>query len=261
MSFPLHNRRILITRPEGQSSTLATLLQHQGAQTIEVPTIAIAPASSYCAVDAALTTLRAYDWLIFTSANAVRAFATRARTLKLPTHPRKVAAIGPATARALTETGIAPQADLIPPQAVAESFAEALAPHAPGASMLLVRAAEARDLLPEALIAAGAQLTLAEAYRNVVPPEAATQLRVLFTQDPPDAITFTSASTAQNLAAILAEAQLAVPERTVLASIGPITSQAMQALNLKPTIEAQESTIPSLVEALIHHYEQIGAHR
>ncbi len=251
---PLHNRRILITRPEGQSSTLATLLEAHGATTIQIPTIAIAPPASYCALDAAITSLRTYDWLLFTSANAVRALATRARTLNLPAKPRRVAAIGPATARALAETGIAPQADLIPPQAVAESFAAALIPHAPGASMLLIRAAIARDHLPEALVAAGAKLTLAEAYRNVVPPEAAAQLRSLFTHEPPDAITFTSASTANNLAAILSEAQITIPPATVLASIGPITTQAMQDLNLKPTIEARESTIQSLVEAMAKFY-------
>ncbi len=254
MNLPLQNLRILITRPEGQSSTLATLLVSEGATVIEIPTIAIAPPASYCALDAALTTLRSYDWLVFTSANAVRAFAARARTLNLPANPRRVAAIGTATARALAETGVAPAADLIPPQAVAESFAEALTPHAPGASMLLIRAAVARDLLPEALTAAGAQVTVAEAYRNIVPPEAATQLRALFTNNPPDAITFTSASTAQNLAEILTAANLGIPPQTILASIGPITSQAMRDLNLEPTIEARQSTIPSLVEALTKFY-------
>ncbi len=180
MSEALHARRILITRPEGQSSTLAALLHAHGATPIEIPTIALAPPASFCALDAALVTLRTYDWLLFTSANAVRALATRARTLNLPPHPRRIAAIGPATARALAEAGIALNADLIPPQAVAESLAEALLPHAAGASMLLVRAAEARDLLPEALAAAGAQVTVAEAYRNVVPPAAARGPRPAF---------------------------------------------------------------------------------
>ena len=116
--------------------------------------------------------------------------------------------------------------------------------------MLLIRAAVARDLLPEALTAAGAQLTIAEAYRNIVPPEAATQLRALFTDNPPDVITFTSASTVQNLAAILTAANLTIPPQTILASIGPITSLAMRALGFEPSVEAAESTIQSLVEAL-----------
>jgi uroporphyrinogen-III synthase len=251
----LRGLRILVTRPEGQSSHLAALLEAEGATVLQIPTIAIAPPASYCALDAAIIAIRTYDWLLFTSANAVRAFAARARTLNLPPHPRRVAAIGQATARALAETGVAPQADLIPPQAVAESFAETLVPYAPGASMLLVRAADARDLLPDALTTAGATITIAEAYRNVVPPEAAALLRELFTTNPPDAITFTSASTANNLAAILIAAQLTLPPTTILASIGPITTQAMRDLNLEPTIEAQQSNIPSLIEALIRHVE------
>ena len=262
MSEALHARRILITRPEGQSSTLAALLHAHGATPIEIPTIALAPPASFCALDAALVTLRTYDWLLFTSANAVRALAARARTLNLPPHPRRIAAIGPATARALAETGIALNADLMPQQAVAESLAEALAPHAAGASMLLVRAAEARDLLPEALAAAGAQVTVAEAYRNVVPPAAAPALAQLFASSPPDAITFTSASTAQNLQAVLSAAQLQVPPASVLASIGPITSRAMRELGLEPTVEAREATIESLVQALVEHCKasQLIAH-
>ena len=247
----LNARRILITRPEGQSSTLAALLRTHGAIPIEIPTIALAPPASFCALDAALVTLRTFDWLLFTSANAVRAFATRARSLNLPPHPRRVAAIGPATARALAETGVAQTAGLVPPRAVAESFAEALTPHAAGASMLLVRAAEARDLLPEALAAAGAKVTIVDAYRNIVPPAAAPALAQLFATSPPDAITFTSASTAQNLSAILNAAGLTIPPQSVLASIGPITSQAMRECGLEPTIEAQESTIESLAQALL----------
>ena len=246
----LRNRRILVTRPEGQSSALAELLEARGAIVIQIPTIAIAPPASYCALDAALVTLRTYDWLLFTSANAVRAFAGRARTLNVPANPRRVAAIGPATARALAETGMASYVDLIPSQAVAETFAEELKPHANGASMLLVRATEARDLLPDVLVAAGAHLTIAEAYRNVVPREAATQLRELFTSSPPDAITFTSASTANNLAAILSAAQLTIPPATILASIGPITTHAMSELNLRATVEANAANIQALVEAI-----------
>ena len=116
--------------------------------------------------------------------------------------------------------------------------------------MLLVRAAEARDLLPEALAAAGAQVTLAEAYRNLMPSDAGDRLRRLFAEAPPDAITFTSASTVQNLVAILETMGLKIPAGTVLASIGPITSQAMRELGLAVTLEAREATMNSLVEAL-----------
>jgi len=244
--LPLANRRILITRARGQASALADQVAALGATPILIPTIELAPPASYAAMDAALAA--SFDWLVFTSANAVEAFAARAQELGVVAQVGRVAAIGPATARAAAAAGFA--VDLTPPQSVAESLATALVPHAAGASFLLVRAAVARDILPEALAAAGASVTIAEAYRTVVPQDSVAELRVLFESDPPDAITFTSASTAQNLVALLDAASLEVPERSVLASIGPITSRAMRELGLEPGVEAREATIPALVEAL-----------
>jgi uroporphyrinogen-III synthase len=252
--LPLANRRILVTRPRGQTSRLAELLAAEGAEPILVPAIEIAPPASFCALDAALTTLRTFDWLLFTSANAVQALVERARFLRLLPHPRRIAAIGPATANAVLASGLAGWVDLIPDQYVAESFAEALMPYAQNASMLLVRAAEARDLLPYALQQAGASVTIAEAYRNVVPEGSIALLTQLFREGPPDAITFTSASTAQNLVALLDRASLSIAPETVLASIGPITSQALQDLGYAATVEADAATIPALVLALVEYF-------
>ncbi len=254
MNLSLQGRRILVTRASGQASALATLLEQHGAEPILIPTIELAPPRSWCALDAALASIRSFDWLLFTSANAVHAYVTRARTLGLAPQAKRIAAIGPATAKAVQQTGLAEHIDLIPPQYIAESFAAALAPHADGTSMLLVRAATARDLLPEALTAAGATLTLAEAYQTIVPQSSIEALRTLFNTHPPNAITFTSASTAQNLAALLEFASLTLPPGVTLASIGPITSQAMRELSLTPTIEAAESTIPAVVEALSRYF-------
>jgi uroporphyrinogen-III synthase len=117
--------------------------------------------------------------------------------------------------------------------------------------MLLVRAAVARDVLPERLKEAGARVRIAEAYRNVIPGGSIREIQELFASDPPDAITFTSASTAQNLHALLDAAELEIREGTVLASIGPITSRAMREVGMEPTVEAGEATIVSLVDALL----------
>jgi uroporphyrinogen-III synthase len=241
--------RVLVTRPAGQGSALADLLAAAGFSPIVIPTIEIAPPISFSALDAALRALQTFDWLIFTSANAIKAFAARAKTLNLPANPKRIAVIGPATAKAVNELFGRPP-DLIPREFVAESLAKALETEASGASMLLVRAAVARDILPEALTAAGAKLTIAEAYRNVIPETSVTQLRELFATHPPDAITFTSASTAHNLHALLEDAGLTLPQGLILASIGPVTSKAMRDLGLEPTVEATESTTTSLVEAL-----------
>ncbi|MGD0446345.1 MAG: uroporphyrinogen-III synthase, partial [Edaphobacter sp.] len=146
--------------------------------------------------------------------------------------------------------------DLIPPQSVAESLAESLLPEAPSKSFLLVRAAEARDTVPEALIAAGATVTIAEAYRNQIPTNSIPKLQQLFSSPKhyPDAITFTSASTARNLCNILEAANLTLPPNIALASIGPITSETLRNLGHPPTVEAAEPTIPALVQSLLGHF-------
>ncbi len=241
---------MLVTRARKQASALAEMLEAAGATPILIPTIEIEAPSSYRALDHALASLRQYDWLIFTSANAVEMFARRAEAMGLRPRPRRVAVIGPATAKAVRET-LKLRVDCMPDRFVAEGLVEAMRDKAKNASMLLVRAAVARDVVPSALKAAGARVTIANAYRNVVPEESVPEIQELFRSDPPDAITFTSASTAQNLHALLEAAEVRIPEGTVLASIGPITSQAMRELGMEPTVEAKEATIASLVEALL----------
>jgi uroporphyrinogen-III synthase len=250
----LTNKRILITRTRRQASDLATQLEALGATPILVPTIEIVPPASFAALDAALTCLRTYDWLVFTSANAVEAFHRRAQFLHLTQLPKHIAVIGPATLRAANEIGLT--VDLIPPQYINESLAEALLPEAPGKSFLLVRAAEARDTLPAALTAAGATVTIAEAYRNQVPPESIPALQTLFAspENYPDAITFTSASTVRNLCNLLETANLTLPPNIVIASIGPITSQTLRDLGHTPTIEAAEPSIRALIQSLAESF-------
>jgi uroporphyrinogen-III synthase len=247
----LTNKRILITRTRHQASDLAAQLEALGATTILIPTIEIAPPNSFHALDAALTCLRTYDWLVFTSPNAVEAFHRRAQFLHLTQLPKHIAVIGPATLAAANAIGLT--IDIIPPQYIAESLAEALLPEAPGKSFLLVRAAEARDTLPQALAAAGATVTIAEAYRNQLPAESMQALQTLFASPEtyPDAITFTSASTARNLFALLEAANLPLPPNITLASIGPITSETLHDLGHPPTIEAAEPTIPALIQSLL----------
>lgn len=248
---PLGQRRILVTRTRHQASGLAAQLEALGATVVLVPTIEIVPPESYASLDTALARLAAFDWLIFTSANAVEVFQQR-RDPAIAA--KRIAAIGPATARAVEEIGLT--ADLVPSRYIAESLATELAPYAKHAHMLLVRAVEARDTLPEMLRAAGAVVTIAEAYRNQVPPDAIPALQSLFASPDtwPDAITFTSASTARNLFSLLDAAKIVLPKKIVLASIGPITSQTLRDLGHAPQIEAAEHTIPALVSALAAHF-------
>ena len=192
--------------------------------------------------------METYDWLLFTSVNAVEIFHQRRNpSLK----PNRIAVIGPATARAVQGIGLA--VDLIPPKYIAESLAEALTPEVHGKRILFLRANAARDVLPEALSAAGATVTIAEAYRNQIPPESIPALRQLFASPVsyPDAITFTSASTARNLIALLEAASLTLPPGIMLASIGPVTSQALRDLGYEPAVEASAATIDSLIQSLL----------
>ena len=251
--------RILITRSPHQASELADALRAHGADPILIPTIELTAPTNYAPLDAALTHLGQFHWLLFTSANAVEAFHHRHKFSTpyslLPT-PCRIAAIGPATAKALTAIGLTP--NLIPTQAVAESLATALLPYAlqPDGTptrFLLIRAEQARDHLPQTLRAAGANVTIAPAYRTIIPAASIDQIRTLFTdpQNHPDAITFTSSSTAENLFSLLKSADLTLPPQILRASIGPITTQTLLNFGYPPQIEAETPTVPALVAALV----------
>ncbi len=256
--LPLAQKRILITRSRQQASDLAARLSALGADPILIPTIDIAPPESFAALDEAIVHLDRFDWLLFTSANAVQAFRDRSPSLTLPLKLR-MAVIGPSTARAAGEAGLS--ISHIPPKAVAESLSETLIPHLrPGSRVLLVRAATARDHLPETLTAAGAQVTIAAAYRTIIPEGSTAALEELF-HDParyPDAVTFTSSSTATNLVALLEAAHLTLPPEIIRVSIGPITTQTLRDLNLPPHLESLEATIPSLAAALEGYFHPSG---
>jgi uroporphyrinogen-III synthase len=263
-------RRILVTRSPHQASGLADRLRALGADPILIPTIEIADPTTFAPLDAALAHLDTFHWLLFTSANAVEAFHRLLQSLHSPPTSSLLlpisyfllpascltAAIGPATARALEAIGHTPT--LIPPQAVAESLAAALLPHAlqPGGSptrFLLIRAEEAREHLPETLRAAGAEVTIAPAYRTLTPAGSLEALRNLFRANAPDAITFTSSSTARNLFTLLDSASITLPAGVALASIGPITSATLRDLGHPPDVEAAEATPASLAEIVVKY--------
>jgi uroporphyrinogen-III synthase len=254
--------RILITRASQQASALAEALRVRGLETVVIPAIELAAPRSWCALDAALACLRSYDWLVFTSANAVEAFAERARAMGVMLTLPKVAAIGPATARAVA-TALGVGVELMPVQAVAESFVEVLKPYALRADgsatrFLLVRAEVARDVLPEALVEAGAEVTIAAAYRTVIPAGSVAAVRELFRsrESWPDAITFTSSSTVTNLLTLTEAAGVVLPEAVPRISIGPITSQTLREAGIPAHTEAKEASVVGLAEAVVGWVQQ-----
>ena len=251
MTRPLTGRRILVTRAAHQAGTLSDGLSALGGEPVEVPVIEIQPPASYDPLDDALRKLESYDWLILTSANTVHVIAERAAAFGIvfsETSPQ-VAAVGKATAEAARQAGfIVP---VIPEAYVAESLISVLGDRVAGKRVLLARAAVARDVIPEALRAAGAETDIVDAYQNVVPAGATDRLRAALSRGI-DAATFTSSSSATHLAEVAHAAGVSFPFAGVAAiSIGPITSQTLRDLGWPPVAEADPHDIPGLISAVV----------
>lgn len=245
--LPLFGQKIVVTRAREQAGALTGLLHSLGAETIDLPAIAIQPPADAHPLDGAIAKLPEYDWLIFTSANGVRFFLERldASRLDLRAIRGRICAIGPATREGLERFHL--KVDVTAEQYVAEGLLDALAAHdLKGAKVLIARAAVARDVLPEELRRRGAQVDVVEAYRTIAPPDIRQHAAAVFARHP-DWIAFTSSSTVENLVdAIGAEALRGI--RT--ASIGPITSATLRKRAIPVGVEASSYTVPGLVEAI-----------
>ncbi len=258
MNQPLAGRRILVTRAAKQAGKLSEGLRALGAEAVEVPVIEICPPVSYEALDAALRRLDQYDWLLFTSMNAVVPFHVQAMDLgvSLSNLKPQIAAVGKATAQALEMLAHLKVA-LIPSEYVAESLVAALKEQIAGKRVLLVRAAVARDVVPDGLRSAGATVDVVDAYRNVLPLAAPAQLRKAFAEGL-DAAAFTSSSSVTHLADAANAASVTFPLKGVLAvSIGPITSQTLRECGWTPAAEAVPQDIPGLIKAVKRALETV----
>jgi uroporphyrinogen III methyltransferase/synthase len=244
---PLFGRRVVVTRAREQAGELVRRLQAQGAATVEVPAIEIRePADGGAALAAAVDRLGDYDWVVLTSPNGARrllgAVWDRERDARAFAGAR-LAAIGPGTAEALAGANLL--VDLVPPRFVAESLLEGLpAPGATGGRLLLVRAAVARDVLPEGLRAKGWDVDVVEAYRTEQAPLAEEQVAAVAAAD---VVTFTSSSTVSNFLAAMGGR----PIPPVVVAIGPITAATVRDHGLAVDVEAEVHTIDGLVDALV----------
>ncbi len=251
-SLPLSGRRVLVTRAAHQAGKLSEGLRAAGAEPVEVPILDIRPPASLKPLDLALHQLDRYHWLILTSANTVRALTERAAELGIPLQTPitlKVATVGDATAAAARTAGFA--VTLVPESYVAESMLRGLTSLVSGRKVLLARAAIARDLVPEVLRKAGAEVTVVDAYQNVMPEDAPERLRAALASGI-DAATFTSSSSASHLANAARAAGIKFPFAKVAAvSIGPVTSQTLRELGWEPAVEANPSDIPGLIAATV----------
>ncbi|HKN90029.1 MAG TPA: uroporphyrinogen-III C-methyltransferase [Acidimicrobiia bacterium] len=241
---PLFGRRVIVTRAREQASGLVERLHALGAATVELPVIEIGePADGGAALREAARRVGDYDWVAFTSANAVTRFFAALGEVGSDTRAlggRRVAAIGPGTADALAAAGV--RADLVPERFVAESLLDAF-PAGPG-RVLLPRAAVARDALPAGLTDRGFAVDVVEAYRTAVGRPAPEALAASATAH---AVTFTSSSTVTNYLAVAGD----LPVPPVVACIGPVTADTARANGLTVDVVAAEHTIEGLVDALV----------
>jgi uroporphyrinogen III methyltransferase/synthase len=244
---PLFGRRVVVTRARAQASGLANSLRGLGAEVVELPAIRIEPRIDSDEVRKAVNDLYSYALVCLTSPNGVRLLfeamaeaSLDARALANAT----VAAIGPGTEAELAAHGI--RADLVPEQYVAEALAEALVDvPVKGRPVLVARAAEARDVLPDALRERGAKVDVVALYETVAEPPDPEAVEAA---QAADYLTFTSSSTVRNLVAAL-DGRL--PEGIRIVSIGPVTSDAAREAGLTVDVEAERHDIDGLIEALL----------
>lgn len=249
---PLFGKRIIVTRSRTQASRLVNVLDEKGAETLEIPTIAIKdPSDDYKGMNEALDRIEMYDWLIFTSQNGVDSFFSRlyksGRDTRALGHV-KIGAIGPATARQLTRHGL--HADCVPEKYKAENLLAEMKPLIKGYEKVLIpRAKVARSVLPEGLRALGCRVDVVEAYRTEADTAHKEELLDVLERRGADIITFTSSSTVYNLMNQI-DGRTELLKGVTLACIGPITAATCRKYNLEPSIISEVYTIDGLVNAI-----------
>jgi uroporphyrinogen III methyltransferase / synthase len=260
---PLRNKSALLVCSPLKSPDLTEGLESMGAAVLPFQAIDIRPLKSSDVLDSALSSIERYDLIIFTSSYAVRHFVRRMGELHVPvekaSRPR-VCAIGPATARAARECGIA--VSIIPQEFVAEGVLRELGHSLGGLQklrgqrILLPRAKEAREILPSELSAAGAVVDVAPCYETVqAAPDGSIVQRIR--AQPPDLLVFTSSSNVSNFAAITgADDARRILQSATVAALGPITAKTVESYGKRPEILPDQNTIPSLLAAIRLYYRQ-----
>jgi uroporphyrinogen III methyltransferase / synthase len=258
---PLFGKSILVTRPREAAAELTDMLESLGAQAIEAPMIRILPPDDYGPLDEACAVINTFDWVVFTSGNAVDAFMQRltrtGRDLRALGGVR-LCAVGPATTERLAGYGL--KVDLVPHEYKAETLAHALSQSGDvrGLRIFLPRADIGREVVAEELRKHGAVVSEAVAYRTVIAEaerEGEPDIYRMLLDRRIDVVTFTSASAVRSFVKLLgAEPAADLLRTTVVASIGPVTAEAAAQYNIATTIIPAQYTIPALVNAIVEYY-------
>lgn len=251
----LFGKTIIVTRSRAQASEFSEKLIDLGAEVLEFPTIDIAAPDDFKPMDDQINQLESIDWIIFTSVNGVDAFFDRICDLGKDIRELKgvkICAIGPATAQRVKDVRL--KVDCQPPKYVAESIVESLKEmeEIKGKRFLMPRADIARSFLPKALIDLGAEVSDVVAYKTIMAEPRDLKVVDKLKSGEIDYVTFTSSSTARNFVEIIGKENVPeISENTKFASIGTITTETAKKLGMDITIEAEEFTIPGLVDAII----------
>ncbi|MCY4651898.1 MAG: uroporphyrinogen-III C-methyltransferase [Dehalococcoidia bacterium] len=247
--LPLFGRRIMVTRSRTQASGLSTRLAELGAYSVDIPTIEIRSLEDFSELDSYLRKLSEFDWVVFTSVNAVLAVCDRLMDTGMDMrafHPVKVAAVGRATSSELLNRGV--RADLMPDRATSNAVAAALARSGVGGKrILLPRADIATNELPDSLRSSGAIVSEVDAYRTVTPNEAQAVKEAI--QQGVDAIAFSSSSTVENLLKVL-NYDVSLLTDVAVACIGPATAATASSYGLKVDIVSKVAATDSLADAV-----------
>lgn len=234
---------------------MARLLEEAGARPLLLPLLTFAEPDNPAALDAAIRSLTTYNWLIFTSQNAVRFFFERCKKIGIAiggSARLRVATVGEVSAQTARELGI--RIDFIASKARGLTLAQELREHIAGKKILLPRSDRARADLPDALRAAGSTVTEVVAYRTIGGGPAETDVLRMVIEGDIDAITFASPSAFHGLVEMVGMEELCgFARRVVFAAIGPTTGGAIRDSGL-PVVEATEPSAAGLVQALVEHY-------
>jgi uroporphyrinogen III methyltransferase/synthase len=257
---PLFGKRVLVTRPRDQAGEMVDRLTVLGAEAIEAPMIRIVPPEDDTALKMAARNVASFDWVVFTSANAVDAFMNALldgpRDIRALAGPQ-LCTVGSGTAERLARYGI--RVDLVPDEFRSEAVVAALANHGvvEGARVLVPRADIGRDVIAEGLRSAGAVVTDVVAYRTVLEEaqqENEPDVYRMLLDEKIDVVTFTSPSAVRNFTQIYgAEQTTDLLKNTVVAAIGPVTAEAAIQLGIPVAVTPTVSTIPGLVDAIAAH--------
>ena len=261
---PLAGKRVVVTRALEQSQSLVEALREAGAQPVLLPLVAFAPTDNPTALDACLKNDARFDWVFFTSQNALRAVQQRCAALDLAVTQAfagvKIAAVGPATAEAVADAGLT--VNFIPQIHTGVALAEELSTQEKGKRVFLPRSDRANPELIEVLNRHGWQVTPVVAYKTVSPNSDSPETQQSLLRDGADAILFFSPSAVHHLREHLgAQRFREFSHQSIFVAIGPVSENALKAEGVDRILLAADATVAAAVVTLADYFAKAGHHQ